>query len=474
MAPHTARMTPFRRWLRATACALLFAVPPVAVQAQAQAPSQAPSPEVKYTRQMKFWIPFEPEGAVQRLRQVELYYSTDQGRVWRHVQTVAPNERGFQFYAERDGHFAFAVRTVDVDGRAYPAATDSLVPGLVVCVDTQPPVVRLSPFTHQDGVGVEWDVRDDNLDLSKLRLEGRAAGATSWQTLQTEPDARGRWIRQGGAAGLDEVRLQVLDRAGNLGESQTSLSGRRIDQRTYPPGAGAAAGPAGPPVRLVNSNRISINYKVEDKGASGVTLELWWTRDSGRTWEKYPQPVPEMPPCIVPAPEEGLYGFTLVARSGVNLGDAPPRSGDTPQVWVEVDLKSPKVDLTSVEVGRGQDANKMTLRWQASDRNLDERPIRLEYAMEVAGPWQEIAAQLPAQGSHVWVVPSDGVRYYVRAVARDKANNIGTAQTPKPIVVDLSRPRGIILEVQPVRPDGPAGQLPDAGNSITLPRGGLR
>lgn len=465
MAPHTARTTRPGRWFRAAACVLFLAAQQVAVQAQ------APSPEVRYTRQTKFWIPFEPEGAVQRLRQVELYYSTDQGRTWRHVQSVAPNERGFQFYAERDGSYAFAVRTVDVDGRAHPAGTETLQPGLVVCVDTQPPTVRLSAFSPQDGVGVEWDVRDDNLDLSKLRLEGRSAGAANWQTLQTEAVAQGRRVWQAGAAGLDEVRLQVLDRAGNLGEAQTSLSGRRTDQPAYPPVGGAAGRPTGPPVRLVNSNRISINYRVEDKGASGVTLELWWTRDSGRTWQKCPQPVPEQPPCIVPAPEEGLYGFTLVARSGVNLGDAPPRSGDQPQVWVEVDLQAPKVILTSVEVGRGQDANKMTIRWQATDRNLDERPIRLEYTAEQNGPWQEIAAQLPAQGSHVWVVPSDGVRYFVRATARDKANNIGTAQTPKPVVVDLSRPRGVILEVQPVRPDGTAGQLPDAGNSITIPRG---
>lgn len=463
MAPQTARTTQPGRWFAAATLVLLLASQPVAVQAQ------APSPEVKYTRQTRFWIPFEPEGAVQRLRQVELYYSTDQGRSWRHVQSAAPNDRGFQFYAERDGTYAFAVRTVDVEGRAHPAALEGLQAGLVVCVDTHPPSVRLAPLTPQDGVGVEWDVRDDNLDLSTLRVEWRGPGSTTWQALQVEPAAQGRRTWQAGAAAIEELRLQVRDKAGNLGEGHTTLSGRRTDQRTYP--GGNSGGTAAPPVRLVNSKNISIHFKVEDKGASGVTLELWWTRDGGRTWQKCREQVPEQPPCIVPAPDEGMYGFTLVARSGVNLGDQPPQSGEPPQVWVEVDLKVPQVRLTSVEVGRGQDANKMTIRWSASDRNLDERPIRLEYAVDRAGPWQEIAAQLPADGSHAWIVPPEGVRYYVRAVARDRANNVGVAETPKPIVVDLSRPRGVILEVQPVRTDAQPGQSPDAGSSITVPRG---
>src|SRR5579883_3387617 len=45
-------------------------------------------------------------------------------------------------------------------------------------------------------------------------------------------------------------------------------------------------GPAASDIRLVNSKRISLNYKVNNVGPSGVTaVELWCTRD-GRTWKK--------------------------------------------------------------------------------------------------------------------------------------------------------------------------------------------
>ena len=427
--------------------------------------AQDPSTGATFTRQTRFWIPFEPEGAVHRLRQVELYFSRDQGRHWQHVQTAAPNQRGFQFLAERDGTYWFTVRTVDIDNRAHPPTIDGATPGLVVAVDTQPPAVRLTPLTPQDGWGVEWDIRDENLDLRSFRMEWRAPGGSIWQPLQVEPSPMGRQTWPRTTASIDEVRLQVRDKAGNVGEAQMSLSGRRSDNRASP-AESASAGGSRPLVRLVNSQRIHIDYEVKDIGASGATLELWWTRDGGRTWEKCLEP--KQPPCLVSAPQEGLYGFTLVARSGVNLGDPPPQPGDPPQIWVEVDLKPPEVRLESVEVGRGADANRMTIRWTSSDKNLDEKPVKLQYTADKNGTWLDIVSGQPAQGHFSWIVPSDGVRYYVRAISTDRAGNTGHAETPKPVVVDLSRPRGIIKDAAPVRGDAP-GSSSDPPSPLSVP-----
>ena len=52
-------------------------------------------------------------------------------------------------------------------------------PELRVIVDTQPPRISLRPLpVRQDQVGVEWDVRDDNLDATSLVLEWRVIGPT--------------------------------------------------------------------------------------------------------------------------------------------------------------------------------------------------------------------------------------------------------------------------------------------------------
>lgn len=438
-------------------------------------PAQGGQPQVNFTRETRFRIPFIPEGAVQRLREVELHYSTDQGRTWQFVQRAQANQRGFDFQAERQGLYGFTVRTIDIDGRANPPSMDGQFPQLLVYVDTQAPVVKLNPITLQGSFGVDWDIQDENLDLSTFRLEWRPPGAAAWQSLTVEaPVAKGSKTWAAGTVAVDSFRITVQDRAKNLGEGTTSMSGRQSDNRSYPP-ENQPGGQARPATRLVNSTKINLNYAIEDIGPSGATLELWATRDRGNTWNRMLANMPEKPPCVVPVPEEGVYGFTIVARSKVNLGDRPPQAGEPAQFWVEVDLTPPKVTLAPVEVGREGSANKVTIRWRAEDKNLDERPVRLEFVAvrkdgvteHRVGTWQEMAGELPREGQYVWSVPGDGVYYHVRAVVKDKANNVGQAETQRAVVVDLSRPRGRIIDVEPAKGDAAS---PEPGNTFTVPR----
>ena len=57
---------------------------------------------------------------------------------------------------------------------------------------------------------------------------------------------------------------------------------------------------------------------------SGVSaVEMWYTRD-GRTWQKDETPGHNGPPYVIEVPEEGMYGFTMVARNGIGLGNLSP------------------------------------------------------------------------------------------------------------------------------------------------------
>src|SRR5207248_2993569 len=90
----------------------------------------------------------------------------------------------FKFTANGDGSYWFAVRTIDFDGRAYPPTNDRLRPDLKVIVDTKKPVVSLSRLAPRDGeVGVEWEVKDDNIDLNSMRLEYRLPGLVEWTSV---------------------------------------------------------------------------------------------------------------------------------------------------------------------------------------------------------------------------------------------------------------------------------------------------
>jgi hypothetical protein len=208
--------------------------------------------------------------------------------------------------------------------------------------------------------------------------------------------------------------------------------------------------PNAPAVRMVNSKRINLNYEVKDVGPSGIGgVELWYTQDS-KSWKKYDVGPQRQAPFTVEVNEEGLYGFTLVARSGVGLGKEPPQPGDLPQVWVEVDLTKPTVSLTSAEPGVSGRTPSLTIRWTATDKNLATRPITLSWSEQADGPWTPIAANLENTGHYVWqLAPSSPRRLLVRVEASDLVGNVGYAQLEKPVMIDMSQPSISILGVEP-------------------------
>ena len=418
--------------------------------------------DLSYTKQTYFRIPFQTDPSERRLKQVQLYYSNDQGQSWHPYNSVAPDQHFFDFQASADGVYWFAVRTVDADGRGNPLNMQGAKPGLKVCVDTQAPTIRLRALQPRDGeVGVEWDVRDDNLDAASLRLEYRLPAVVEWLPLGGELAATGQRYWKPAAPGAVEVRLKARDRADNWSEEKATLSAgsftsQPLDNRQRPTDPPAPLRQDG--VNLVNSKRISLNYELKEVGPSKVSLvELWLTRD-GRTWQKFKEDTGNgqtgpQPPFIVEVNEEGQYGFTLVARSGVGLGERPPQVGDAPQVWVEVDLTKPAVRIQNVDPPRSVEDRNLTIAWSASDKNLGRQPITLSYAELAEGPWTPIAANLENSGRYVWPMPLNlPFRIYVKVEAADRAGNVGSAQTANPILVDLSKPKVTITTIEPRTP----------------------
>lgn len=205
------------------------------------------------------------------------------------------------------------------------------------------------------------------------------------------------------------------------------------------------------PQRLVNSKKISLQYAVKNSGPSGVALvEVWRTCD-GHKWEKFAQQVNAKPPFVVEVEKEGLYGFILIPRSGVGLARKPPVDGEAPQLWVEVDLAPPQIKLNDPVVGTGRDNGKLTITWTAKDKNLGPEPITISYAEESNGEWKPVASRIRNTGKFVWEMPAKTpYRFLVRIHAIDRAGNVGSDQTLKPVVVDLATPETVILGVDGV------------------------
>lgn len=209
--------------------------------------------------------------------------------------------------------------------------------------------------------------------------------------------------------------------------------------------------PPSPP-KLVGSRTFALEYDLDDAGRGGVAkVELWGSRDGGKNWNRYAQDDDNRSPLIVTVDEEGVYGFRIVVQNAGAAIAETPRAGDSPELWVSVDLKRPVVELTAIERGQGNVADHLMLRWQAADNNLESRPIGLFYSSRPAGPWSAIATNLENTGEYAWrverYVPA---RFYLRVEARDTAGNLAAYQTREPVEFSPASLAGRLRSAQPV------------------------
>lgn len=210
--------------------------------------------------------------------------------------------------------------------------------------------------------------------------------------------------------------------------------------------------PPGVHPRMVNARRFELDYDVDSVGPDGVgKIELWGTRDGGRTWTNYGADDDTRSPFVVTVAGEGLFGFRMVVETTTGLRGALPQPGDLPEVWVGVDTTRPVAELSVAEPGEGSRAGELGIRWKAVDALLAARPITLSFSESAGGPWTVFASGLENTGRYDWRldnrVPG---RIYLRLEVRDEAGNVQVVELAEPVSVDRVRPQGKILNVRPV------------------------
>lgn len=410
-----------------------------------------------YSRLSKFRIPFQVDPGDRKVVDVVLHVSEDLGRSYQRYARAIPSDNGFNFTARRDGWYWFIVQTIDEDGNRYPLNVEREQPGLKVNVDTiTPKIVLKQGRATGKNVRVEWDIQDETLDLKTLNLEYRARGGV-WRTELVEEKASGAATWNPGSNDVIEVKLEVKDKAGNIGVARTEV------QQDIQGGVGWGGSGDNTNTRReletiqkVNSKTIRLNYRTEDVGPSGLsTIEVWMTKGGSRKWERYPQDANTKPPYDITVKDEGLYGFTLIARSGVGLALRPPEAGDRPDIWVEVDITKPVVKLDKPFVGQGQDTGKLSISWTANDKNMSRQPITIFYREKSVDHWIEVpgAINLPNTGRYVWHMQSNvPYQFALKVEAKDEAGNIGMDETIESVKVDLARPKVRVIGVQPAQP----------------------
>jgi hypothetical protein len=179
-----------------------------------------------YHKSKSFRIPFNVDPAERsRLKEVQLWVSSDQGFTWEPKSKTTPDRPSFTFRAARDGEYWFAVRTLDVKGQLYPSEDSQVEPSMKVIVDSTPPSLLLEPDTRRGSLAsVRWEVRDEHLDPGSLVLEYQAEGARDWRQVPIRrPSLIGSESWDAGTAEPLKVRASISDRAGNTTDEVTTL-----------------------------------------------------------------------------------------------------------------------------------------------------------------------------------------------------------------------------------------------------------
>ena len=204
------------------------------------------------------------------------------------------------------------------------------------------------------------------------------------------------------------------------------------------------------PQQLVNSRVFDLDYQIDDVGPSGVSaVELFITEDGGGQWFRYGSDPDGRSPFQVDAMSEGTFGFAVRIRNGLGVSDTPPQPGQPPEVVITVDQTPPTVQMQTPGVSQ-DGTGTIQFVWRVQEANATQVVIRLESSPGANGPWTPVFDWQPDQsGFELPIRAGMPPSLYFRLLARDAAGNVGMSQTIQPVIVDLKRPVGRILRVQP-------------------------
>jgi hypothetical protein len=200
-------------------------------------------------------------------------------------------------------------------------------------------------------------------------------------------------------------------------------------------------------MQLTNKKQFALDYEVTEGGRSKLkSVELFYTQDNGHTWHRLCDDPDLQSPILAELPREGIYGLRLVLTSIAGLSYGPPQSGDLPDMVVQVDRTPPEAQLIA-PIPDPQRPNTLVITWKAQDNvQLAPNPISLGWAENPSGPWNPIGPVAMANsGRFDWQLPENlPPTVYMRLMVRDMAGNVSEAITSQPVLVDLSKPKGVI------------------------------
>jgi hypothetical protein len=196
-------------------------------------------------------IPIKIEAARRaEIKELTLFYSTDQGRTWSQGGAATPEQEAFTFTAPADGLYWFSLMLTRRDGTREPPTPNNLPPSMKVVIDTVKPVARFTTAERQgDEITLSWQVQEANPDWASFKLEYRAADSPTWMwtLIPARGNASGQTKFRPAGTGPVTIRLYVKDQAGNETTVQKDVAASTLASHTTAAGSIPSPAPLEPP-----------------------------------------------------------------------------------------------------------------------------------------------------------------------------------------------------------------------------------
>ena len=164
-----------------------------------------------------------------KIAELELYVSTDQGKTWTRTSVIAPENHGFTYTAPVDGVYWFRVCTVDKMENREPKDIYKSDKTSKILVDTLPPTLRIAKAERQgENIVIFWEIQELNPDLNSFKLEYKTADGY-WYPVTVTPSLIGQGQFRSPHNGPVTVRIKVSDLAGNQVPAETIVAARPDD-----------------------------------------------------------------------------------------------------------------------------------------------------------------------------------------------------------------------------------------------------
>jgi len=444
-----------------------------------QLPKQA---QLYTTHSRNITLPYKASsnGAVSN---VTLLVSMNYGGTWKQHQQQSPDQKPFSFKAHRDGEFWFCTRT-NLQKHVVPL---DLKPEIRIYVDTKKPQISLrAEISAESEVICHSQILDPTITPDAVKAELKVTPESTWQPfpLASAPvflrpgvlQLNGRW-RPNTDTPVVTLRVTAIDGAGNQNVAQTqvflpplnlskaeSYSPIRNPYTGPVPHEGAVRWPADrgpdlqtsedvhsvraqpadekqnvsistlpatPPVNAkihqTNQSKFNLNYNLESALGNVIEVQLWATENGGQSWVQWGVDTDKQSPLEVEMQRDGVYGFkTVVITSGAG-SNTQPLPDSKADIWLQVDTTVPLLTPGTLRHSGVAGIPEILIRWQATDDNFGNRPIRLHYQTTDDTTWHEISRAVPNTGIYRWNLnPNSQMQYKIKIEAVDKAGNLAT------------------------------------------------